>query len=333
MKPLVSVVILTYNRAGMLKEAIESVVAQTYQDWELLIFDDGSTDETEVLVKRCQKEEPRIVYARQPHAGLPGVAVLRNRTLREARGSFIAFLDDDDKWLPEKLTTQLPYLEQHPQLGFVYAPVHVMDEKGRYQKTRPVFPSSSYADLFEGCFIQLSSVVARKEILIVLGGFDGTLESSRDYDLWLRMARRYPFAAIDEPLGWYRFHPSNISSNLERRHRMHLEILGRVPIEPERGITRERKRRRLAVEAYRLARLYKERRQYLQAARYFKDATLYLPTVGLKICDLPPKGLAVVLQLVKPYAAVLYCFVRYVLHPNSLQKPIQRDVSSSGGLP
>ena len=332
MKPVVSIMTTTYNRAGMLKEAIESVLDQTYQDWELLVYDDGSTDETQALVQGYQMKDPRVWYERQSHTGLSGIVALRNRALREARGPFIAFLDDDDKWFPEKLKLQVSYLEQHPEKGLVYSPVHVVDGKGRYQKTRPVVPSSSYADLFEGCFIQISSVVARKEILIALGGFDASLESSRDYDLWLRMARHYPFAYIDEPLGWYRFHPNAISNKLDRRHGMHFKILSRVPVEPERGITRKRKRRRLAVEAYRLARLYKERRYYLQAARSFKEATVYLPTVGLKICDLEPKGLAVLLQLVKPYVAILYCFGRYVAHPSSVQKPVQQDASFSGSL-
>ena len=333
MKPVVSVITITYNRADMLKEAVESVLDQTYQEWELMVIDDGSTDETETLVQGYQMKESRIRYERYSHTGLPGIAALRNRALREARGRLVAFLDDDDKWFPEKLKIQTSYLEQHPEIGLVYSPVHVVDGKGQYQKTRPVVPSSSYADLFEGCFIQISSVVARKEILIALGGFDETLESSRDYDLWLRTVRHYPFAYIGEPLAWYRLHPNAISSNLERRRRMHLKILSRVPVEPEKGITNERKKGRLAVEAYRLARLYKERRYYLQAARSFKEATVYLPTVGLKICDLEPKGLAVVLQLVKPYVAILYCFGRYVAHPSSVQKLVQQDASFSGGLP
>ena len=113
---------------------------------------------------------------------------------------------------------------------------------------------------------------------------------------------------------------------------MHLKILSRIPVESEKGITKGRKKRRLAVESYRLARLYKERRQYLQAARFFGKAIFYLPSVGLKICHSKPKGPVVLLQLVKPYVAILYCFGRYVAHPSPVQKPVQQDASFSGSL-
>ena len=332
MKPVVSILTITYDRAGVLREAIESVRAQTYQAWELVIFDDGSTDDTEALVQRFQKEDPRIRYRKQSHQGVSGVANIRNLGLREARGRFMAFLDDDDVWFPRKLETEVAYLEQHPEMAFVYTPVHVVGMEGHYQKTRPVSLSASYADLFDGCFVQISSVVARKESLLAAGGFDGSLESSRDYDLWLKVARRQPFGYVEEPLGLYRCHPNSISSNLERRYRMHLEILSRVPVEPSKGITKERKRKRLAVEAYHLARLYRGKGNYGEAGHYFQKSIGYLPTVGRNVCAQKPRGWTLVAQILKPYAAVLYCLVRSLGQSLMPARASEERIPLQGGL-
>src|SRR3989338_3818100 len=127
-QPLVSIVTPTFNRVGSLREAIESVLAQTFSDWELIIVDDGSTDDTRQMVAQYQAQEPRIRYAYQLNSG---ASAARNRALGLAQGEFVAFLDDDDFWLPEKLTKQIDRFSQDPSLGFLYTKCDVLRNGAR----------------------------------------------------------------------------------------------------------------------------------------------------------------------------------------------------------
>jgi glycosyltransferase involved in cell wall biosynthesis len=206
--PAVSVVIPTYNRVQLLSEALDSVAAQTFRDYEIIIIDDGSADQTREAVE--QRKEP-IRYAWQRNQG---VSEARNHALRLTHSEFVAFLDSDDLWEPTFLERAIERLRAHPDEALVYTDFVSTDASGvrriRGHRKTPRGGSVT-AELFASTFIHTSAVVARAHIVRDAGGFDGRLTHNEDYDLWLRLSVRHRFGLIDEPLCRRRCHPSSLS--------------------------------------------------------------------------------------------------------------------------
>lgn len=212
--PLVSVVIATYNRASFLVEAIESVLSQSFTEYEILVADDGSTDDT---VDRLARYGTRIRHIRLDHSGRPSVA--RNRALAVARGELIAFLDDDDVWQPEKLERQVHLLVNQPDLGMVYSDLRFLREDGTRSDTilqpHQQRRGNLFDDLLADCFIHPSTAVVRKCLGDEVGWFDEDLECIEDFDLWLRLAYRSRIGLLNEPLVLIRRHDAGISTTRE----------------------------------------------------------------------------------------------------------------------
>ncbi|NDJ62769.1 MAG: glycosyltransferase, partial [Chloroflexi bacterium] len=199
--PTVSVIIPTYNRAQLAREAVESVLAQTYQDFEIIVVDDGSTDDTaEVLAAYSD----RIRYIRQDNSG---VSAARNHGMRLARGSYIAFLDSDDLFLPNKLAVQVSYFEDHPNVAMTYTAYISVDENLQPLNTHPAreYPGG-HKEMLIACTIATPTVMFRRSILDALEPFDEHMHLAEDIDLWVRIATRYAFATIQEPLTYVRIH-------------------------------------------------------------------------------------------------------------------------------
>jgi len=137
MPPTVTVIIPTFNRSVLLNTSVHSIQLQTCRDWELIIADDGSSDDTEKLIGDMVCHDNRIRYFRLDHSG---VSKARNEALVQARGAYIAFLDDDDEYLPDKLAIQADYLNTHPDIGFVYGQIEIVDGQGKYLYTDPKQP-------------------------------------------------------------------------------------------------------------------------------------------------------------------------------------------------
>ncbi len=199
--PLISVVIPTYNRAHVVGRAIKSVLAQTLPDFECIVVDDGSTDETVQLVEGFR--DPRIRLVRLAENG--GVSRARNAGIQAARGEWVAFLDSDDEWLPRKLELQLARLRDSgaPRMTVVYCRCYVHDESTHLTKqTRLVFEGDVFNHLLGGWRPPTASVcMVHRASLLGVGGFDERLPVSEDYDLWLRLAESGShFAAVGEPL-------------------------------------------------------------------------------------------------------------------------------------
>jgi glycosyltransferase involved in cell wall biosynthesis len=206
--PLISVVIATFNCAKFLGDALNSVLVQTFKDCEVLIVDDGSTDETKEIVDRYFKDG-RLRYIYIDHKGQ---AFAKNRGIREARGEFVAFLDADDIWIPTKLEKQVPLFSQH-QIGLVYGRRSLINEHG-YEKPF-IHPKFHRGDALESIFIEnyvcFSSAMVRKSVLDEVGMFDEQLKMGIDYDLWIRLAARYKFDYVDEVLVKYRIWGGQLS--------------------------------------------------------------------------------------------------------------------------
>lgn len=208
--PTVSVILPTYNQTRYLAQAIESVLRQTIDDWELVVMDDGSTDQTREVVAPYTRD-PRIRYHVQSHQ--EGAAA-RNHGIRVSSGRYVAFLDADDVWLPEKLERQLRLLQAHPEAGLCYTLTRRIDAAGRVLDA--AWPPGGYegdvvAPLVRGSFIILSTVVVPRACGDRVGWFDESLPAfgAEDFDLWLRLARRYPVVCVREELILYRRHEGN----------------------------------------------------------------------------------------------------------------------------
>lgn len=285
--PVVTVIIPTYNRPTYLREAIDSVIAQTFRDWELIIVDDGSTDETPTVIAEYLRRDARIRMIHQPNVG-PGSS--RNVGLRDARGEFIAFLDDDDLWLPEKLEVQLEKYRCKPELGLLYAQCRT-ERPGQPPKVWPSQPGmNTLQRLININFIPTLTVMVRKRCLDQVGEFDGRLRVSHDYDLWLRIAERFPFGCVPKVLARYRLHDANISSDSLVRYENHLILFEKVRIAPERGITRRLKATCISRAHLNLAKVYEQRRLWWKAVTSYMQALAIAPLVGLSIWDSAVEG-------------------------------------------
>lgn len=200
-RPTVSVIVPTYNRAHLLPRAIDSALAQTFESFEVLVVDDGSTDGTHELL--AGYDDRRVRYLRQPHN--QGVSAARNRGLRESRGEFLAFLDSDDEWLPHKLAVQIERLrESPPDVGLVYGAVENHDEHGLRDVDVPAHRGDVFEDLLTVNVIHgTSSVVLRRHVVATVGFFDEAIPAIEDYDYWLRISRFFRIDFIETPVSRY----------------------------------------------------------------------------------------------------------------------------------
>ncbi|MFH2013294.1 MAG: glycosyltransferase [Pseudomonadota bacterium] len=195
--PKISVIIPTYNRANFIEEAIESVLSQSYKDFELIVVDDGSTDETGKLVQRYGE---RIFYIYQ---NKKGVSHARNTGIKNSSGEYIAFLDSDDKWLPDKLATQMDFFTHNPDALICHTEEIWFRNNARVNpmKKHRKYSGMIFDKVLPLCIISPSSVMLRREIFFdKIGFFDENLPACEDYDLWLRIAARYPVSLIETPL-------------------------------------------------------------------------------------------------------------------------------------
>lgn len=196
MVPLVSVIIPTYNRAALVAEAVASVEAQTCRDFEILVVDDGSTDAT---LKALAPLKGVTVLRRRRRAG---VAAARNLGAAAARGAWLAFLDSDDLWLPEKLARQMAYLEATP--GLLLCQTDETWVRHGVQVKKPVSYRKVAGRIFlpslKRCMVSPSAVVLARRVFLDHGGFDEDLPAAEDYDLWLRLTWRFEVGLVDEPL-------------------------------------------------------------------------------------------------------------------------------------
>ncbi len=194
--PTVSVIIPAYNRCQMLKQAVDSVLAQEITDFELIVTDDGSTDHTQEMLRDYQN---RILVIRQENRG---VSAARNRGIVSSSGDLIAFLDSDDLWMPEKLSEQVAFFDSNPDALicqteeiWIRNGVRVNPKKRHKKLSGMIFEPSLLL-----CLVSPSAVMIRRSLFDEVGLFDETLRACEDYDLWLRIGCRYPIFLIDKPL-------------------------------------------------------------------------------------------------------------------------------------
>lgn len=217
--PLFSVVMPAYNAASLIAESIDSVQSQSVQSWELLVIDDGSTDATAQIICRYAALDPRVRLIEGQHRGC-GAA--RNLGMAQARGRFIAFLDADDLWLPEKLHCHLRQFEADPQLGLSFTRARYMSfggERTRTVSSTPTHGLKAEDFLYENATTTPSTIAVRHEVFSAAGGFDETLVAAEDLEWIIRVliVTGCTIEGIDAPLTLYRSSPQGLSANLERQ--------------------------------------------------------------------------------------------------------------------
>lgn len=206
-----------YNHVRYLPAALDGVRAQTYRDFEVIALDDGSADGSREWL--AEQTDIRTIF----NARNLGTYGALNVGLREARGEFVAVLNDDDVWLPGKLERQVALLDAHPDVALVHTGGYFIDGEGNQTEGNPLgfrFPTFETGDLFEGLIYEnkiiASAALARTAVLRELGGFNEAYFGSGDWEMWFRVAEKYPVGFVPEPLTLYRVHGANASHKLDR---------------------------------------------------------------------------------------------------------------------
>ena len=273
---MLTIIIPTYNRLLPLKSAISSVFSQIYRQFHLIVVDDGSTDGTADYVQNLNNHQ-NLRYLRIPHCGMPGK--VRNAGARVATGEYLAFLDSDDLWKPEKLARQVAYFQEHPEIRICHTrEIWQRGEKTvsqagqKHRRSGNIFP-----DALKKCILGPSTVLMRRELFEQLGGFREDLEIAEDYELWLRITAGYPIGDLDEPLVIKRGgHADQLS---EKYGQIEIFRINALLLNLEEGTFKGEQRELAARELVRKCRIYargcEKRGKGEEARRYREIAELY----------------------------------------------------------
>lgn len=275
--PKVSVIVPSYNNARFLPQALESALSQTYRDFEVIIIDDGSTDDTREVVERYLKRDPgRTRYIYQDNRGL---ACARNAGIREARGALIALLDADDQWLPERLEETVKVIGADASVGLVHANITRVDEDGTMLETPRRDPRVLSGDIFVHIFLRdahiaCPTVLFRRECCDRVGLFDENLArlGCEDRELWLRISRQYKIGYIDKVLALYRVNDKGMSRDKGKMMKARLYVIDKFC---PAGGGRQKLRKKALAKVYRdlgdeflLEKKFNDsRKQYVKAIR------------------------------------------------------------------
>jgi glycosyltransferase involved in cell wall biosynthesis len=218
------VIIPCYNMAHWLGEAIKSVLAQDYPNLEIVVVDDGSTDNTREVTSAF----PQVKYLWRPNGGGPAAAT--NMGIENSCGTFIAFIDADDIWLPGKLRAQVKHLMTNPDVGLISTPISCIDEYGkRLSRNRFVSRRPTFSQLLISCTIMPSTVVIRRTCIETVGLFDSELRGTDDWDMWLRIACFFRVARIGiRPLCTYRIHERALHQDHELMLKMQIAVIRKL---------------------------------------------------------------------------------------------------------
>lgn len=297
--PLISIIIPVYNGEKTIQETIESVLQQTFKDFEILLINDGSHDSTLEVINNIKEERLRVFSYSNA-----GVSTSRNRGLDLAKGEFIAFLDADDLWTPDKLETQLKALQDNSQAAVAYSWSDWIDESGQFLRSGghisvngKVFEQLLVRDFIESG----SNPLIRKQALDDVGEFDQSVTPAEDWDMWLRLAARYEFVAVPCVQILYRVSPLTASFNVWKMEAGSLRVIERAFAQaPEslQPLKKETLASRYKYLAFKATEGFPEPNKGLAAVRFLWQVVRYQPSSL-------PRGRVMVIVLFKIAVAIL----------------------------
>jgi len=280
--PRVTVVIPTYNRARFIAEAIKSVLEQTFRDFELIVVDDGSTDDTAAVVSRFT--DPRLRYVYQTNQER---SAARNHGIRLAQGEYVAFLDSDDVWLPAKLEYQVALLDARPAVGLAYTGAYIFEDQLTFTEQRPRWRGQVLkALLMEDNVVCGSGAtpLVRRACFARVGGFDETasIYGVEDWDMWVRLATAgYEFDFVSQPLARCRVHGTNTQKDAEKMEQATRVFFAKILAQPAYFASGEVSRARVqSLLEFMVGRGYYTARQMDIARRHFLRSLRLYPWQG-----------------------------------------------------
>lgn len=307
----VSVIVPTYNRASLIARAVDSILAQTFKDFEVIIIDDGSKDNTKEVLKPY---EGKIKYIYQNNGG---ISKARNRGIQESSGTYIAFLDSDDYWAPEKLAVQAKVLDENRNVGIVYARMPIVNEHGDILGMKPNGVSGkNFQELLRVWGdLPTSSVMTRRECFDRVGVFDDDLPPMEDIDMWLRIAHSYELYEVEgKVLAYYWRHDHQITQDQIKVYsglvKIHAKILRIFDDVPKELITKK-----LVSNQYILSRLYYKKQMYKEAFSNLVQAFKRFPVLGVVFIEPSDNFIKRTLKLIKPYFFFIACLLKKLFAP------------------
>jgi glycosyltransferase involved in cell wall biosynthesis len=268
--PNVSVVIPTYNSAHLLDDALQSVLEQTYKDFEIIVVDDGSTDNTAEVIS---KYDDKLRYFRVDNGG---PAKARNYGISKSTGKYIAFLDADDKWLPTKLEKQMNMFEQNPEFGMVFTENSLFDARGIYKnslgKDRLLKGNNLAQNIFLYSNIGTPTVMVRKDVFDAIGLFEESMVQAEDDNMWIRIAANYQVGFIDGSLVQVRDHSHRLTrtdKNLIEYVRNNITMLSSNYGDKVKKSIEKAVPRKLAKVEFDIGYSYFEKQEYKKARQAF----------------------------------------------------------------
>jgi len=261
--PKISVIICIYNGEKFIKDAIESVLAQTFRDFELIIVDDGSNDQSKNLVGPYVHRFPdKVRYIYKDHSGLSST---RNRGINEAAGEYISFLDHDDTFHPQKLQKQLDVI-LNSSIGLVHCARYTKDIHSDEEPIiRPQMPARNRIEFLEGKGHISMTILTKKSTLVNSGMFDENLLTSNDTDMWLRIAKNHEIAFIEEPLMTFLIHGSNMSLiRKEQKYKDRITVAWKVIRDKDIRVSKIHWRMRVLNESQELWKIKLKKNKFIQ---------------------------------------------------------------------
>ena len=272
--PTVSVIIHTYNNEKFIGETIESVLNQTYKDYEIIVVDDGSVDGTRDALL------PYMHGIRYHYKENGGIASAKNAGISLSHAEFVAFLDHDDLWVPDKLMLQMECFIENPQAGLVYTK-YTSFKNGKELRTKPEKGYSGwiFKELLSKSFIQTSTVVVKRECLDAVGPYDETFFLGDEYDMFLRIARKFQCGFVDKGLTRYRVHDTNASNNDFLFDNENLGVYKKIynSFTNLDGVEKKILRKRIARYSMKVAEGLYSQGKLEESREYQKEALSYLP--------------------------------------------------------
>jgi len=308
MTPKVSVIIPTYNRGHYIAQAIDSVLKQSFQDFEIIVIDDGSTDNTQEVLK---KFEGKINSIRQKNQG---ISRTRNRAIEESMGEYIAFLDSDDYWTPEKLELQVNILNSNPKVGIVYARMPIINEHGEKIGMKPAGVSGrNFKELLEVWGdLPTSTIMTRRECFHQVGLFDTSLATMEDIDMWIRIAKHFDLYEIENKvLAYYRRHEKQETTNKIKVYdglvRIYTKIYTTYPEAPKKLMIQ-----RIVENQYTLAKENYVEGYYKNAFNHAWTAIRRYPLLGFLFINKNDNFLSRLTKPFKPYGLLIMSYLKSI---------------------